>query len=61
MAKVIIGGQMLSLLLALLVTPVTYSLLDGFVGLFRRKPKQQRLVPQPHAASEATPELAAAK
>lgn len=37
MAKVIIGGQMLSLLLALLVTPVTYSLFDSIGNLFRRK------------------------
>ena len=36
MAKVIIGGQMLSLLLALLVTPVFYALLDTWVSFTRR-------------------------
>ena len=36
MAKVIIGGQMLSLILALLVTPVFYALLDQLVNLLRR-------------------------
>ncbi|MEX2114316.1 MAG: efflux RND transporter permease subunit [Pirellulales bacterium] len=45
MAKVIIGGQMFSLLLALLVTPVTYSLLDSFTNLFRRKQRPQRAIP----------------
>jgi HAE1 family hydrophobic/amphiphilic exporter-1 len=36
MAKVIIGGQALSLILALLVTPVFYALLDMWVNLTRR-------------------------
>ena len=36
MAKVIIGGQALSLVLALLVTPVFYALLDMWVNFTRR-------------------------
>ncbi len=50
MAKVIIGGQMLSLLLALLVTPVIYSLIDSIGNRFRRLwPRRAR------AVSHATP------
>ena len=44
MAKVIIGGQLLSLLLSLLVTPVAYSMWDSLgsrmSGMFRRRKRE---------------------
>lgn len=56
MAKVIIGGQMLSLLLALLVTPVFYALLDKFVE-FSRRMGIRFSVEQPKPAGELSPAL----
>ena len=51
MAKVIIGGQMLSLILALVVTPVFYALLDMVVSFLRRKGVRFSVETHPRAAS----------
>ena len=53
MAKVIIGGQMLSLVLALIVTPVFYVLLDQWVNFLRRIGVRFAVGPRP--AVQAAP------
>jgi HAE1 family hydrophobic/amphiphilic exporter-1 len=58
MAKVIIGGQMLSLVLALLVTPVFYALLDMLVNLIRRLGFRFTVAPRPRALTTAPTEIA---
>jgi HAE1 family hydrophobic/amphiphilic exporter-1 len=58
MAKVIIGGQMLSLLLALLVTPVTYSLFDvlsGFLSRARARLSRKAVESPPPTPTPALP------
>jgi HAE1 family hydrophobic/amphiphilic exporter-1 len=60
MAKVILGGQALSLFLSLLITPIAYSLWDDiaalprrFFALFRRRPKA---APPEPPADETVPD-----
>ncbi len=55
MAKVIIGGQMLSLVLALVVTPVFYLLLDQMVNYLRRIGFRLSVEPSPRRDREAEP------
>lgn len=50
MAKVIIGGQMLSLVLALLVTPVFYAIIDMWVNFTRRIGIRFSTTPAPAAS-----------
>ena len=57
MAKVIIGGQMLCLLLSLLVTPVAYSIFDDWSqGRFFRNKKVPSAAPEPVSAGSLVPE-----
>jgi HAE1 family hydrophobic/amphiphilic exporter-1 len=58
MAKVIVGGQAMSLLLSLLVTPVAYSLFDD-LALGRRQRREGALKPVP--VTESVGEAVAAK
>ena len=53
MAKVIIGGQSLSLVLALLVTPVFYALLDQWVNFTRRLGFRLSVVPRADTPTQA--------
>lgn len=49
MARAVIGGMLSSMLLTLVVVPVVYTIIDDFVGIFRR-----RKSPEPETVKEET-------
>jgi len=50
MARAVIGGMLSSTILTLVVVPIVYTLIDDFVGLFRRSKKKE---PSPTTEIEA--------
>jgi HAE1 family hydrophobic/amphiphilic exporter-1 len=58
MAKVIVGGQAMSLLLSLLVTPVAYSLFDDAAMWFKRGRKRRESTPAEEAVALPEPTVA---
>jgi HAE1 family hydrophobic/amphiphilic exporter-1 len=51
MARAVIGGMISSTLLTLVIVPVVYTIIEDFVGLFRRKKVVERSAPQAELSS----------